>query len=1021
MWPVWLIIVVAVAAAAVCTIAGVLLAVRVERRRHRNLLGSHHLARHLTAYHRPNLNANDKNYSDVTLPDKNLSLVQMPYGIVSIGSSRDLTTEDEGDDQARSRALHDPDRMLLVRNDKRGIKRSFIGHSLVIPKTRRQKCIQKVMPCETAQNSPLSAIIELTDSEHSPPLVTEIADEACSFNVIRKPERQLSIQWPLTGSKGRPDAAPTEVLSMAARASMLMRMGGRNTASGHSGPHPLIRVVNSSNPSSPTEHTRSAKVTSVAHNRELLQGPRYEYSHDDTESATSFEPERHIFCDGEHQRLPGCDFGLDPRSKSPAPRLQSKPGRATVDTLRAVKPSLHSIHASFDMIDTSPHNSEENPVSRSVPAVIIREDSFKTIDASHWDSPVKLKVLKTRAGWSARRCMIEPSRATQWRAASDSLVSNNEREDTIRELRRPASVATANPLQWDLRGEFAKARESFSPLESPKKGHKRQHCVRITNLPVPTPKSKRINNLPEVLEDQPLRAERQLHHSVSGFQSRPTIKMDEEAFMFDSSPRSVPIQSPFHNLPILTPTLVRAPRKQYIQSPAIMTLDMPRPDSDIFGNIPSDYSVKHPSPPQMPLSPSARHDIRLNSTPPSEHNLPQPFDSPILPSPALKSSALYPRKSLVKGPRGHCTAGIGNLELSQGESPLQHKTPTGHIYTSKEHLKSGELDLRRSVMLMRSLNSENRLDSYTSFRSRPCHKDGVGQHMHSGLCRSSCASSMLTISPILEKTMPGTKSTHESAPPVSTTSARSRQPSNSPSNMSTGAGSIWEDDSVGGGDIDWAGDSNPEDTPTSTLVGGGTHLGLRPFPQPAPLRPRPNNEARDCNKQHFQYRRYDVQNSPPPLLGPRKFEGPESLWEVQTETKRQFSTTRSRAPPPSMDSGLPKWHGRGHGSRRVYGEMDSHDHLETVDASAGDVRGSYPSPLVRNLERAVSSGRWDTRNARTRHIREGVESDINGVRSGSSSRGRAYTPTSQKESSDVSSQGLGLGLGLRVGNRPLRL
>ncbi|KAL6241993.1 hypothetical protein RBB50_011238 [Rhinocladiella similis] len=474
MWPVWLIIVVAVVAAAIFTITGVLLAVRVERRRHRNILRSQHLARHLTASHRPNLSANDSNYSHVVLPDKNLNRVQMPYGIVFIGSNRRLAMEDEKDEPARPQVLQDPNELPLVRSNKRGIKRSFTGHSLHIPKTRRQKSIQKVMPCETAQNSPLSAIIELTDSEHTPPMVTEIADDACSSMATRKSERQFSIQWPLTVQKIRPDAAPTEVLSIAARASMLMRMGGGNAASANARPRLLIRAVScSSTPSSPPEDSLPAISTSLHnHNHQFAQASRHEALNDNSRGTTSFDSEGLIFHNGIHSGIPNfnvdggrSDLGLDARRKSPAPRLLAEPGRATIGTLRAVKPSLHSIHASFDMIDTSPLNSEDN----SAPAIIVREESFKTIDASHWDSPLKLKVNKTRSGFNDRRSMVEPSRDAEWCAASDSLMASHCKEDSIRELRRPASVATANPLQWDLRGEFAKVRRSLSSLEGPKK------------------------------------------------------------------------------------------------------------------------------------------------------------------------------------------------------------------------------------------------------------------------------------------------------------------------------------------------------------------------------------------------------------------------------------------------------------------------------------------------------------------------------------------------------------------------
>ncbi|KIW57819.1 hypothetical protein PV05_02377 [Exophiala xenobiotica] len=1001
MWPLWLVIVVAVAGAVIFTITGILLAVSLERRRHHILLRNHGLTRDLITYHRPNLSANENNYSHVTLPGRYLRRsIQMPYGIVSIGSSEYLSTRDEEKDAPTDpQSFHDSEEVLRAQQT-RDIKRSFNSHPLHIPKTRRQKKIQKVMPLEKAQKSPLSAITEFTDPECPSPVVADVPRQSSTSDpldkTVRSAERQFSMQWPLMSSKSRLDPAPTEVLSMAARSSMLMRMWGVNPVS-NARPAPLVRTVSASSTASsaPEEPLPPLQTTDVySHTRIQDSRPRASHASLDTVGSSVLGTSMNSTNDAAKSTVTSFDvqggftgFELDLRRKPSAPRLQLEPGRPVHRGHHTSKPSLRSIHPTFDMNRSTPERSHTKPLSQPVPTIIVREEPFKTIDASQWESQLGLGVEKPRAGSANRHSMIEPFRLSQWRAASDPLMANvgiGDANVVGLDLQRPASVATANPLQWDLQGEFSKIRRSISPLNGPRRGHKRQNCVRITNLPALTPIPKRFGQLPELQEEQqPMPQSDKVHQQSRTKQ--PKIRVRPIKIEVDSSPTPTPRPSPFTNCPILTPTITRPPRKQYIQPPRSIAPDRPRPDSDVFnsntGLLTAFASTSRP----WPLSPRLESHMPFTSTPPSvDCNDDQPpFQSPILPSPALKVSALYPRKSLVKGPRHPRTANQ-KVRGTTCSSPLQNKQGCT-FRVSKDHVAAtataepGEVDLRKSVMLMRSLNSDNRLANYSSSKTHMV--IGALGEEDNGLRTPSYASTPMTTSPVLDRDRaPDPRTTlHPTRPkmvaPTPTLSVyppHPRQLSASPSAVSsTGAGSVWEDDSVRG--------ESPEPTPEPQ------------FP-PLALRPRPN-----ISLDSRAHQRMDAHTHYAAQPGSRDldldFKAPESLWKVKVRagnSSRRLSQGLELAQQGFLGSA-------GAGADGVYEPENAHNaHLV--------------STLVQNLERVVNGGQWDVdADAGTERDHDHDKVVFQGRRSRSRSviRGKALPERFE---------GSGFGLGLRLGD-----
>ncbi|EHY54955.1 hypothetical protein ABEF92_002206 [Exophiala dermatitidis] len=748
MWSLAPIIGVAVAGAVVLLITGVLLAVSIERRRHRYLMQTHGLSRGLSTYHRAKLSANENNYSHITAPTTYLRRsVQLPYGVISVGRVHpDAIFEEEeaGDHTAQ---LLRYDHGSLQPKGRRSIRRSFTGQPLNIPKTRRQNKLRKAMPLNQMQHSPLSAITEFTDSPPcSSPAATESLPEGAARIVTSvapgsKGERQISLQWPLVISKtrGSSDVTPTEVMSMAARASMLMRMGGGIThTSNSSRPTPVNTTVprsvsmsstTSSAPDDPLpplptidvyKHPRTQELRARASNASLdTVGSSVLGSA--VGSPSSNVRENNVSNQGISTRL----RGLDSRQgqKTSGPRLQVPPVKQTIHGLCVSKPSFHSLHPSFDVNEASPEPRGDDSRQGRPAARMTREDSFKTIDASQWENPLPLRIKKIRSAGSnpARHSMYESSKVQQWRAVSDPMATDlchSPASLAGNAIKRPASVATGNPLQWDRQGDFATNRHSLSSLDGPRRGHRRQNCVRITNLPAIEPRQKILGQMPELREElQNVDAPDTDADDADNFQppqSSVPVPRTQTTVMAPAS--TVDSISPFRNRPVLTPSSRPLPR-QHNEPRSSASLGIPRADSDIFnpshvGAAPS--SNYNTSPRQWMFSPDSKVNTGVHSSPLSGRpSAIHPFDSPTLPSPTLNSSSLYPRKSLVKGPRNPRGSGSSPSPLQNKQGPNFRVSKERESSTTRERDRDRdrdrEIDLRKSVMMLRSMNSEGGL------------------------------------------------------------------------------------------------------------------------------------------------------------------------------------------------------------------------------------------------------------------------------------------------------------------------
>ena len=834
MWPLGGIITAAVVGAVVLTSIGILLAITLERRRHNKILRTHGLTRGLSRYHRPKLSANELNYSHITLPTTHLRRsAQVPYGIVSVGQEG-MPTEDEEKHSINTNGRPDEyTEVLRPKNNKR-LRKSFSGHPLYIPKTRHTGKLRKAVPLELLPKSPLSAITEFSDPPASAPLESS-GFPAHSTSLLHagpavtRPEKYVSTQWPLAIANTRGSTiTPTEVMEIAARESVLMRSGGGI-------PH-LSGVSRSAS---------ALSMTSLAPDDPLpplptINTPRRAKSHDGRRMSTASLDTvgssvlgtlmsspmnnaaelNHSFA--LNRRAPAFDLALKREFATPA--LQEPQAKKTIHGLVTGK-SIRSLHPCVDVGDSSPGRHYISPTP--IPTIVIREESFKTIDASKWAlPPLRVTKLRGQSAQANRHSMIEASKLSQWRAASDPATSLLAEDDVFamgEALKRPNSVATGNPIQWDRQPSLLSKRHSLTSLGGPKRGHKRQNCIRITNLPVLDIKHA-VQRLPDLREEQTTGT------SGPGFKrASNTYEIKQPRPLFTARPsvidyKSSPTPSPFKNAPILTPT-PRPARKQYIQPPGDGTRGLAatsRPDSDVFDSNQMDMPASSPynaTPRHWPLS----HILQIgtNSTPPSARPS-ERFESPILPSPVLSSSFLYPRKSLVKGPRSPRNSTQSN---ASNHSPLQNKQ--GYSYRVSKDRNSNaqnEVALNASVMALRGLNTDATLLNQSATRSYSPEISALPSPPLNkrilGLRTSSCAPSVSSKapSPTSERQMsrgPSPLTNHGSSLNKldrhdSTAGAKSSVPAlhlpkshlsispstRVPSMMSASGASIWEDASV---------------------------------------------------------------------------------------------------------------------------------------------------------------------------------------------------------------------------------
>jgi hypothetical protein len=801
---------VASVAAAITFTIGVVIVVVFARYRHRQLMPSPtSLTRGLSTYHRTHLSADGSNYTHIPLPRTRLRRsIHLPPGVASEGWV-DLPSQDSIDLPPMAVVLEQQrvDLQLAQPKRYRSMRATFSPHSFHVPKTRRQKKIDRTIPLDAVRRSPLSAITEFSDPntrDVSPAigaveLPTEITPTTTPprHEDTAKASRPISTQW-LWRSDKRRSQGVTETLTGFGidRNSALMRMnstgrivdpsrvslGQRSISMASTISHPpgdplppLPAIVTSRYLQRNNSRVRSSMASTDTIGSSVLDTAVISPSHDGTDQTNlAAESPRVALSPSSLQ-----DYESRPGSWGPTAGTMGTP--PSTKTSHGICNEAAGIRSSRANIGNSlPRKTSISQVSGAMQNGNINglaDLGITKIDASTWHpglSPGGNSFRKSLsrslpapvAGYglphqnrrpTARHSMYEQHLGIG-KVSWDPVALEGDSSYKVRHVRqpshpRPASVGASDPFQRDQRKLPVLPNLNLNTSPSSQRcGHKRQNCVRISILPAMDANQK-AEKLPRMAEeDEQPETPTKRNNNTPGLH---LIEQNDENLSYQQASQVGPISlSPFRNRPVLYPTSRASTRR---------SSSSPRPDSDVFTTSPHD--PKTPSilgstslDRHWPLSATPLNDIKLNATPSAAlKQLSEPYDpeSPTLPSPILLSANLFSRKSTLHGPRSLPSgAHSGRSSRTTSPSPLQRRGRDANATTTAKTKRGGD-DLRRSVMMLQRMNSD--MNSTSRDRVSKIYRNIANEYAGSlsnvNSRRSSVADGMRSPSPVNENEM----------------------------------------------------------------------------------------------------------------------------------------------------------------------------------------------------------------------------------------------------------------------------
>ncbi len=865
------VVIIAVGVSVSVLIIGAISIVLVLRANDRRSRLKEEVARQFTAGQRGRLSVSSSDYSHVQEPRRNLRRsTHLPYGVVSEGWAP-IPSQESLAQYQRSLINHQPGAAGVPTHQKRrrSLRASFSPHSFILPKTRRQRKIEKAIPLRAMPTSPLSAITEQSGTntnEASPSVgIAELPTKITPKSTPDKDEdlpirRCLSPQWPLTSTaRASFNDAPTIIQVPASRKSSLMRIN----STGHS--------ISPRRPSFGQRSISLASTLSIAPEDPLPPLPSITPNHWPAGrrsrlrlSGASIDTIGSSVLGGRtspsqtETDLTSIGVGTPPIDLNPI-GLQAynrdsqgwetatvittgSPKARHATKYRSGKAGCSSLRASIGNHASSQKTQSEQVTDSRGPGSLIPRltgSTLTTVDYSNWKSTVTSRANSVRSYISplvpAPIARTGSGHQTGTVAARHSMYEQHSNIDTLtmdspvlREVSgnptspirrpassRPASIASENPFHWDRNSLQIRSSSALrSTPGSQRKGHKRQNCVRISNIPA-VDTTRRASKLPQMTEEEEDSAGMPAGNTtiIPGLSLLEQVKQNKNADLGQE-----PLDnSPFLSRPILEPTSWERPR--YSRAPGSESVVSEKRDSDVFSN-----SRYDPSAPNIftenstfrrlwPLSPTTPYRVKPQPTPPSLRAIQEPFNpnSPTLPMPAVSSAALFAR-ALPLGTRVSGVQGPRSIPVSARSSRNASPSPMTVRAAGKRD------NLRRSVITLRRMNSDakdkTRMSQIyldigdestasllnTNNQSEPgpaAQSSDSGVSVNTGMRSPNVLNTNLQIpstntqralvSPSVASTLTiggfrFSKSRNEIAP--------------SPSIMSAGATSIWEDESV---------------------------------------------------------------------------------------------------------------------------------------------------------------------------------------------------------------------------------
>ncbi|KAL8662049.1 MAG: hypothetical protein Q9202_005023 [Teloschistes flavicans] len=196
------------------------------------------------------------------------------------------------------------------------------------------------------------------------------------------------------------------------------------------------------------------------------------------------------------------NFSRVDRSASPISLSKSRPPLS----------QQHSLRGSI-------HNSLPRNQSSSL-SISLLDRTFPTPEAAHKPTTKALEIPDNEIGSKVSRRPKAPRAslsgtnvfqiredAKKAKRASTSVlntISGNQTSPVKNPwIDRPTSIATDDPFRWDPKTSMQQPSSKPSAMKNGAKGHKRQSCVRISNIPIVIPSNSPTRGIPRLEDRQP--------------------------------------------------------------------------------------------------------------------------------------------------------------------------------------------------------------------------------------------------------------------------------------------------------------------------------------------------------------------------------------------------------------------------------------------------------------------------------------------------------------------------------------
>lgn len=796
-----------------------------ERRRHCRLINSHVDFRPgVNTYFPANSSLVSNSYAHARPPNntlRNSAPINETSQSANLSPTNLSPTCEDATAKRISRESKKEEEMEISQSKRRkGLRHTMYSSPIHARKSRRQKQIDRTILMNSVRYSPLSAITEFTDSTSSETLrqkATQPSSEASSSGDSPEEEsppqwNTLPANWPLAEMPMRSsNACQVSQNSVVARDSILMRAHKRKRRKVLVEPRLRSRSLSTANCKSEAPGESLPPIPSFQSRKRLdfCDPTRLSSASVDTVSSSLLEqdirspiptgmpstflqkhnPSANIHSSGLHQFNNSKD---DPEPLAAIiSRPTANPAWTHLQPSNGMTPSCSGLTSNSIIQNTTMvrHTSSPRPkdyynLSILKPTISVSSniDQHSGLSNKHRSLPEGQVKFLSHSGFAEYDSALEQRNILQ-------EAPNAPARNSVPLPQRPASVAGGNPLEWDRRQWYVQHHLSSCNISNPvEKLSQRRSSSRISSFPEPDP-CFRKRQLPLTTEQHGNFAIVSPHSCKSPPENLSQAK--ERAIRFPTSRANhMKFSSMLENHPIFEPPLY-GERANYPLSNAHDSSGIPRPDSDVFYSTQIDFpkdsiSPKNVSPQNWPLSPTPKNNIKLNSSPaaPQHPEKSSKRGSPMLPSPALTSAALFPRKYRVRGLRNPPTSGQSSRTASP--SPLGNRNA---------HRGTGD-DLRKSIMILRRMTSEGKLLDCNSQIYR-----NIGESIPSN---TSIVDSLISPPEISLNLSP--KITHEPLQEYASALKNNYNHLNthgfdtlmslSSSRVSGSAGSVWEDESV---------------------------------------------------------------------------------------------------------------------------------------------------------------------------------------------------------------------------------